>query len=339
MEKIKWGIIGLGNIANNFAHAFNFCKYAQLIGISSKDKSKLDKFKNIFKIKNEFCFENYHDIVSLKEIDAIYIALPNTFHFKWIENCIKQNKKVLVEKPALNNIQESEKLQRMLQNQNYFLAEAFMYRFHPQIDVVINLIKNKEIGDLISMESNFGSDILTKKKFWVFKSKKKPDEKKRIFNKKLGGGAIMDLGCYTTSFSSLIAALKSKFDKFEVKNKTKEICSTGVDIDSYCEIHFDNNFVAKVGASFSKNIGRGTKIFGDKGCIIIDDTWFGSSEVTIKRNNNLEKIKINKIENIYSEEIDYISKNLIEKKKEIDITGISLNDIILNTKVLNNWLT
>ena len=224
MEKIKWGIIGLGNIANNFAHAFNFCKYAQLTGISSKDKSKLDKFKNIFKIKNEFCFENYHDIVSLKEIDAIYIALPNTFHFKWIENCIKQNKKVLVEKPALNNIQESEKLQRMLQNQNYFLAEAFMYRFHPQIDVVINLIKNKEIGDLISMESNFGSDILTKKKFWVFKSKKNL-MKKRIFNKKLGGGAIMDLGCYTTSFSSLIAALKSKFDKFEVKNKTKEICS------------------------------------------------------------------------------------------------------------------
>ena len=55
------------------------------------------------------------------------------------------------------------------------------------------------------------------------------------------------------------------------------MATTGVDIDSYCEIHFDNNFVAKVGASFSKNIGRGTKIFGDKGCIIINDTWFGAS--------------------------------------------------------------
>ena len=112
-----------------------------------------------------------------------------------------------------------------------------------------------------------------------------------------------------------------------------------MDIHKLLYHYHDNNFVAKVGASFSKNIGRRTKIFGDKGYIIIDDTWFGSSEVIIKRNNNLEKIKINKIENIYSEEIDYISKNLIEKKKEIDITGISLNDIILNTKVLNNWLT
>lgn len=339
MEKIKWGIIGLGNIANNFAHAFNFSKYAQLTGISSKDKSKLEKFKNVFKIKDEFCFENYQDIISSKEIDVIYIALPNTFHFKWIEKCINQNKKVLVEKPALNNIQESEKLQKILENRKFFLAEAFMYRFHPQIDMVINLIKNNEIGNLLSMESNFGSDILTKKKFWLFKAKKKPDEKNRIFNKKLGGGAIMDLGCYTTSFSSLIAALKSKFNTFEIKNKTKEICSTGVDIDSYCKIHFDNNFVAKVGASFTKNIGRGSKIFGEKGHIIIDDTWFGASEITIKRNNNLEKIKINKIENIYSEEIDYISKNLIEKKNKIDITGISLNDIILNTKVLGNWLS
>ena len=94
--KIKWGIIGLGNIANNFAYAFNSCKYAQLKGISSRDKDKLQKFKNIFKINSEFCFNNYQDLISSKEIEVIY-SLPNTFHFNWIEKCIKQNKKVLVE--------------------------------------------------------------------------------------------------------------------------------------------------------------------------------------------------------------------------------------------------
>ena len=97
-----------------------------------------------------------------------------------------------------------------------------MYRFHPQINIIIDLIKNHVIGELLSMESYFGSDILTKKNFLGFKLRKKPNEKNRIFNKNLGGGAILDLGCYTTSFSSLIASLKSEFKTINVINKKKE---------------------------------------------------------------------------------------------------------------------
>ena len=338
MKKIRWGILGLGSIAQVFAKSFNFCDHGQLVAISSQDRNKLNQFQNDFKIEDQYCFNNYKDLIKCNDIDIIYLALPNSLHFKWICECIDQEKNVLVEKPALSNVKESENLIKFLENKSFFLVEGFMYRFHPQINIIIDLIKNHVIGELLSMESYFGSDILTKKNFLGFKLRKKLNEKNRIFNKNLGGGAILDLGCYTTSFSSIIASLKSKFKAINVTNKKKEICSTGVDIDSYGELHFDNNFKSKVGASFSKNIGRKSKIYGQKGEIIIEDTWFGSNSIIVKKNDKNEIIKINKIKNIYSMEIDHLSKNLLENKKQIDISGLRLNDIILNTRVLNDWL-
>lgn len=338
MKKIRWGILGLGSIAQVFAKSFTFCNHGQLVGISSQDRNKLNQFQNDFKIEDQYCFNNYKDLIKCNDIDIIYLALPNSLHFKWICECIDQEKNVLVEKPALNNVKESQDLLKFLENKSFFLVEGFMYRFHPQINIIIDLIKNHTIGELLSMESYFGSDILTKKNFLGFKLRKKPNEKNRIFNKNLGGGAILDLGCYTTSFSTIIASLKSKFKSINVINKKKEICSTGVDIDSYGELHFDNNFKSKVGASFSKNIGKKSIIYGKKGEIIIEDTWFGSNSIIIKKNDKKEIIQINKIKNIYSMEIDHLSKNLLENKKQIDISGLRLNDIILNTRVLNDWL-
>lgn len=338
MKKIRWGILGLGSIAQVFAKSFTFCNHGQLVGISSQDRNKLNQFQNDFKIEDQYCFNNYKDLIKCNDIDIIYLALPNSLHFKWICECIDQEKNVLVEKPALNNVKESQDLLKFLENKSFFLVEGFMYRFHPQINIIIDLIKNHAIGELLSMESYFGSDILTKKNFLGFKLRKKPNEKNRIFNKNLGGGVILDLGCYTTSFSTIIASLKSKFKSINVINKKKEICSTGVDIDSYGELHFDNNFKSKVGASFSKNIGKKSIIYGKKGEIIIEDTWFGSNSIIIKKNDKKEIIQINKIKNIYSMEIDHLSKNLLENKKQIDISGLRLNDIILNTRVLNDWL-
>lgn len=338
MKKIRWGILGLGSIAQVFAKSFTFCNHGQLVGISSQDRNKLNQFQNDFKIEDQYCFNNYKDLIKCNDIDIIYLALPNSLHFKWICECIDQEKNVLVEKPALSNVKESQDLLKFLENKSFFLVEGFMYRFHPQINIIIDLIKNHAIGELLSMESYFGSDILTKKNFLGFKLRKKPNEKNRIFNKNLGGGAILDLGCYTTSFSTIIASLKSKFKSINVINKKKKICSTGVDIDSYGELHFDNNFKSKVGASFSKNIGKKSIIYGKKGEIIIEDTWFGSNSIIIKKNDKKEIIEINKIINIYSMEIDHLSKNLLENKKQIDISGLRLNDIILNTRVLNDWL-
>jgi predicted dehydrogenase len=80
-----------------------------------------------------------------------------------------------------------------------------MYRYLPQTKTLLNIIKNGELGKIYSMESSFGINLLTKKKFFFFNKRKKIDSNNRKFKKELGGGSILDLGCYTTSFSLLIA--------------------------------------------------------------------------------------------------------------------------------------
>ena len=341
MKRVNWGIIGLGKIALNFAEGFSFTDNARIKGVTSKDKKKLEYFKAKFQIEEKYCFNNYEELIDCDHIDIVYIALPNSLHYEWINKCIEKNKKVLVEKPSTVNFFQLKKIDQKFDMKNIFFAEAFMYRFHPQILKVAEIIKKKEIGSITSMKSYFGNDILSKKNLFGFKRKKKLDKDNRLFSKKLGGGAILDLGCYPVSFSIFIASLISKgsFKKFQVLNKKKEIGTTDVDLDSYAEIKFDNNFRSQIGASFTKNLGKKTEIIGKEGKIIIEDTWHGlSSKIWVINKNSQKEIKFKAKENIYSYQIKSLSKNIIEHKKKPEFPGMTFEESLINMKIIQEWI-
>jgi len=340
VQKINWGIIGLGKIALKFAEGFKNIDNAKLLGISSRDNEKLKKFKEDFKIENNFCFNNYESLLECKDIDIIYIALPNSLHHEWIIKSIKKEKNILVEKPATLNLSQMQDVQNKLLNKNLLFTEAFMYRYHPQIIKVIKLILGNAIGQLISMESFFGMDILTKKNLFGFKKIKKLNKDSRLYNKDLGGGAILDLGCYPVSISQLIASLIPDIDcnSIKVLNKKKEIGSTGVDLDSYAELQFDNKFKSKIGASFTKNLGKETRIIGEKGELLIENTWHGDPSIIKIKGEKSYEINVKCNENIFSYEIENISKSVLENKKESIYPGMSLIETLLNMKILDEWL-
>ena len=250
----------------------------------------------------------------------------------------------MVEKPATVNFSQMENIKNNLKNKNIFFSEAFMYRYHPQISKVVDLLKNNVIGNLVSMESLFGFDALGKKKIFgikLNKLKKKPNKNNRLYNKELGGGAILDLGCYPVSFSILIASLISKFDfiKTKVLNKKKEIGPTGVDMNSFAELNFGNNFKSKIVVSLTKNLGKKTKIIGTKGELIIEDTWSPTNLSLINvTGENKETIEIQCHNNVYAYEIDALSKCILENKKEPNFPGMTINETLENMKILDKWL-
>ena len=92
-KKVNWGIIGLGNAAMNFAKASQLTENATLKGISSKNQKKIYNFKELFDVKSKYCFDNYEDLINCSEIEAIYIALPNSMHYDFIVKCIEAKKK------------------------------------------------------------------------------------------------------------------------------------------------------------------------------------------------------------------------------------------------------
>ena len=164
MKQVKWGIIGLGNIALKFAEGFQYTKNAKLLAISSRNKNKLLTFKNKFQIDDNYCFTNYDSLLECKDLNIVYIALPNSFHHEWVIKSIEKGKNILVEKPATINFSQMENIKNNLKGKNIFFSEAFMYRYHPQRSKVVDLLKNNVIGNLVSMDSFFGFNALGKKK-------------------------------------------------------------------------------------------------------------------------------------------------------------------------------
>ena len=340
MEKINWGIIGLGNIAQSFSEGFLNVNNARLLAISSNNISKLEYFKNKYKINNNYIFKRYEDLLNCKDIDVVYIALPNTLHFEWIIKAIKSKKKILVEKPALTNLKNAKIVSDELINKEVFFAEGYMYRYNPQILKTIEIIKSQELGKVISMESFFCKNLLTKKKFLFFEKKKKIDLNNRLFNKNLGGGCILDLGCYPVSFSVLVASLIEgiNYKKFKLKNIKRENGHMGVEINAETDICFDESFTSRIRSSFKKSLGSDTIINFEKGYLLIKNTWTGKTEI-VKNNQNKKEIIKDKFEkNIYSYEIEKISKDIFEEKNKPSFPGVSITETKINTEILEKWL-
>ena len=121
-------------------------------------------------------------------------------------------------------------------------------------------------------------------------------------------------------------------------NKKKEIGSTGVDIDSYAELKFENNFKSKMGVSFIKDLGRKTKIIGREGELIIENTWHAKpSKISITGVENKE-ISVECNENIFSYEIEILSKCILDNKEKPDFPGLTIDDTYGNMKIIDKWL-
>ena len=336
---VKWGIIGLGNIAHEFANSFYNTKKAKLIAIASKSKSKLSKFRANFNIENINCHNDYEKLLNNNKVDIVYIALPNSLHYEWTHKSLNFKKHILVEKPAFLNFQETKNIFNHKDFDKFFIGEGFMFRYHPQIMKTIELIKNNEIGHIISMESSFEKNLLTKKRFFGLFKSSKFNKKKRIFSESLGGGAILDHGSYTVSMSLLIASLIDglNIENFDLlENKKKKI--ENIDVESSVKLIIDNKFQAKITASFSRDIGNSTTINGKNGKIIITNTWNPDEGEIILDNDKKKIFKLKNEKGIYSREIDEISNDILNNKKEASFPGTKKKDIYICSRILEKWI-
>ena len=338
-DVIKWGIIGLGNVAHEFAKSFYNTKNAKLIAIASKSENKLSKFKANFNIDTNNCHNDYEKLLNNNKVDIVYIALPNSLHYEWVHRSLEFKKHILVEKPAFINSQETQNIFNHPNFNDFFIGEGFMFRYHPQIMKIIELLRDNSIGQIISMQSSFGKNLLSKKRFFGLFNSSKFDKKKRIFSKLLGGGTILDHGSYTVSMSLLIASLIDGVDieNFILsENKKKKI--ENIDVESSVKLIIDNKFQAKITASFSRDIGNSTTINGKNGKIIITNTWNPDEGEIILYNDKKKIIKLKNEKNIYSREIDEISNDILNNKKEASFPGTKKKDIYICSKILEKWI-
>ena len=305
---INWGIIGLGNMANRFASSIKEVKNANLKGIASNSVDRLKTFGELHKIESKYRFNSYAEILKCEEINSIYISTLNNTHADIVIRAAQAKKNILCEKPVTTNYAEVLKVFEVLKKSKIFFIEAIAYRSHPQTEFVISKIKDQSIGKIKKIESTFG--------FFV----KKIDTKSRLFNPDLGGGAILDVGCYPVSFSCLIANIyqKEKLSKPKFLDVSGSLCETGVDEYAYATLEFENKIIAKIGAAVRLNMENQVLIEGTKGNILIKDPWLPGKKsiVEIKTDDKYHKLFINSTQSIFANQINLVSEYILRKKKQ-----------------------
>ena len=316
---INWGVIGLGNMAQKFASSITETKNSKLTGIASLNKKRLKSFQETFNITDNNVYNNYDDLISSKKIDAIYIATLNNTHLEIIKKSAENKKDILCEKPITLNYDEAKIAYSNINKYNINFYEAFAYRTHPLTTEIKKIIDKNEIGEIISIESSFG-----------FKVKKiKPDS--RLFSKKLGGGCILDVGCYPMSILNLLFNEKNHYNFSNVEGS---FCSTNVEDHAKAEITINDKVKCFINVSFRENLDNKVLIKGTKGFLTINNPWLPEKNSTLDINvgDTFYKKFVNSDLSIYANQIQNISENFIKKRKNSEFSV----DIINSLHIMKN---
>ena len=326
---MNWGIIGLGHMAKSFANSISELSDTNLLGASSRSYFKLIKYGYRNKIKFRYLFKNYDDIISCKKIDNIYIGTLNNTHHDIIIKCIEAGKNILCEKPFVMNSQEAENIKTKLNKSNVFFLEAIAYRTHPQTKLVLKLLKDSVIGEVFHIKSEFGFNAGP------------PKKNSRLFNKKLGGGSILDLGCYPITFSNLIANYMQSEAEIvpKLKQVSGEIDSFEVDLNAKAKLIYNNSITSDISVSINQNLKNETEIFGNKGTIKILDPWLPkkNSIVEVKKNNKIEKIISNSNLSILANQIQFFNLCVKSKNFKENYPAMSIDNSVNYMKVMTEW--
>ncbi len=320
---INWGIIGLGNMGNKFANSIKETDNSKLSGIASLNSGKLKMFQKNFNVEDKYSYQNYDELISEKNIDAIYISTLNNSHLELIKKCAENKKNILCEKPMTLNYKEALKANDYIKENKIIFFEAIAYRSHPQTQIVKELIDQNEIGDIDYIESSFGFKI------------KKINPESRLFNKTLGGGSILDLGCYPLSTLNFLFEKKTNY-KFISTNGS--FCYTNVDDSAEAEILLNDKIRCKIKVSIKEKLDNITVIKGNKGQLTINDPWLPEKKTTldIKNNNSFYKKFVNSDLSIFANQTQKIS-DCFKKKIKKDKLLVDINDSLNIMRNLTEW--
>ena len=316
---IKWGVIGLGNMGQKFANSIKETDNAKLIAVSSLNSEKLKIFKNNFQIDKKLVFNNYNDLVKCDEIDAVYIATLNNTHLDLIKLCAENKKNILCEKPMSLNNEEAKIAANHIKKFNVMFYEAVAYTSHAQTKTFIDLMNENNIGKVLSIHATFGFKV------------KKINPKSRIFNKSLGGGAILDIGCYPFSFLNLIC---KNNENIEFKSVKGSFAITGVDDSAEANLIIGNNIHSSIKVSFKENLDNKTIINGESGSLILSNPWLPEIKSFVQVNHKHSSYKkfITSDKSVFGNQIQNVSAKIQDKKMN-DNFLVNIQDSL---KIMNN---
>jgi predicted dehydrogenase len=323
-RRIRWAILGTSFISRTMAEAIQSSANAALVAIGtgslSKSAEKSAAFAKDFSIPT--VHESYQAVLDDPNVDAVYIGLANHLHKDWILRCAKAGKHILCEKPLVLDLEEAEEVLAAIKKYKVFCMEALMYRCHPFIQQLQNLINDPEqgIGAIKSIHATY---------YAHFAHLENP----------LAGGAIRNLGCYPISLVRLL------MNEEPIKIYGQGILSADQTKDNFAmaTLMFNNHVMAQVSTSNNANTTWSQfHVVGNKGVLSVKtNPWMPGKEnrVVINRNGKEEEYCFTAEKNLYTYQIDFACEHITKGQLVVNEQeeGITWQHSLGNIAVLEQW--
>lgn len=325
---IHWGIMGTGSIAHRFAKGLAASQTGTLLAVGSRTQETADAFGEAWQVPHRH--GSYEALLSDPEVQAVYIATPHPWHSKWAIAAAEAGKHILCEKPIALNYAETLAIVEAARRNDVFLMEAFMYRCHPQTTRLVELVRSGAVGQVRVIQATFSFDVGNGY-----------HPRGRLLNKSLGGGGILDVGCYCVSIARLLAggALGQPFANPLAVVGTGAVGDTHVDEYAVASLLFPKQIVAELLTGVRVNAGSEVRILGSEGSISLSSPFTpGGSEsrgICVKRDGEAEElINLCKDElDLYALEAETVAYYL-EKRQA---PAMSWEDTLGNMRTLDQW--
>lgn len=294
-NKIRWGIIGLGNIANQFATDLKLIEDAELTAVASRNTDKAREFA--LKHNCTTFYDSYDALFTDDQVDIIYIATPHDSHAELSIRAMENGKHVLCEKPLSLSYNDAVLMTETSKKYNKFFMEAFWTRFIPSIKELLSKVKNGEIGEVKYLNADFA---YYNGELGI-----------RLTDKKLGGGALYDIGVYPLFLSYVVLGIPNEITAKSTYH------TTGVDLQTTMILQYESAQSVLHAGLVSASDMKAT-ISGTNGRIDINSPWFMTEGYSIIENEEEEKFHISNIGKGYAHEAiechQCIRQNQIESK-------------------------
>jgi len=269
---IRWGILGTAHIGRALLQAIGAAKENCVQAVASREWTRASEWAREFGVPR--VFGSYEEMLASGEIDAVYNPLPNTMHGEWTIRALEAGLPVLCEKPFTMTAKEAKEVAAVAARTHQPVAEAFMYRYHPIYERVLQSVHAGDIGQIMAIRSAFTFRL--------------PDRSNIRWSKPLGGGSLMDIGCYCVNVSRLIAGTEPV--RVAAIERRSDVDGTMIGV-----LEFPNGLLSHFESSFEQYDRSYVTIEGSEGIITIPKPWFPGEDFatyTIKRGDLEETVRV-----------------------------------------------
>ena len=267
----RWGLLSTARINRLFLAGARQAADVDVVAVASRDLAHAEAFASEHGIDK--AHGSYEALLADPNVEVVYIPLPNSMHVDWSVRALEAGKHVLCEKPLSRRRAEVQRAFEVAERHGRILMEAFMYRHHPQTRRLVELVRDRAVGDLRMVRAAFS-----------FVASDSADVR---LSPALDGGALMDVGCYCVSSTRLLAG------EPEHVNAEQVIGGDGVDVVFAATMRFPGDVLAHFDAGLALAARDELEVIGDAGSLFLDDPWHCRRPlIELRRDGGVERIEI-----------------------------------------------